>query len=165
MSRRRSIGINSPMPTQSILWSIWQEISITAKLYLLILLAVSIYVLFSSLYSLVRLRSFKNLSKVEDIPSVQCSLQTLKAKSENVRQIVVLAFYLFGLTFCWSFPFAIRTENGYRSFLTPALHDFFLYFALAVRVFFLFVVLHSVQWFVSRQIDNCSRRLKARTSE
>jgi hypothetical protein len=149
------------MPTQNLLWSIWQEIPLLVKLYLLILLAVSFYALFSSVSSLVRLRSIKNSSKIEDISSIQCSLQALKAKSENMRQIVALAFYLFGLMFCWSFPFAIRTENGYRSFFTPALHDFFLYFALAVRVFFIFVVLHSAQWFVSRQIDNCSQRLNA----
>lgn len=154
----------SHMPTQNLLWSIWVEVPILVKLYLLMLLAVSFYVLYSSARSLVRLRSFKNRSKIEDITSVQQSLQLLKGTSENVRQTVEAAFYLFGLMFCWIFPLAIRIENG-KSFFTPALHDFFLYFALALRVFFIFVVLHSAQWFVSRQIYKCYRSLNARTSK
>jgi hypothetical protein len=152
----------SPHP---LLWSIWQETPQLVKLYLLFLLAVSFYILLSSVSTMIRLRALKNPSKIEDVSSVQGSLKVLEAKSENARQTLGAAFYLFGLIFCWSFPFAIRTENGYRSFLTPALHDFFLYFALAQRAFFIFVILHSAQWFVSRQTHKSSQRLNARTSK
>ncbi len=89
----------------------------------------------------------------------------LQHKSENVRQTIVAMFYLFALTFSLSFPFAIRTEMRPAPFLTLALDDFYLFFALAERVFAALLILHCVQWLVSRRIQTHEGRQNAKSAE
>jgi hypothetical protein len=46
--------------------------------------------------------------------------------------------------------------------MTLILENFFVYFAFATNVFFVFLVLHSVQWFVSGRVHAYTQRLNAK---
>jgi hypothetical protein len=123
---------------------------------------VSAYGLFSATLIVVRLRSLANRSKVEDLSSIQRSLATLHARSANLHQLVIATFYLFGFIFFLTLPFAFMTLGASKvpgwMFIFENL-DY--YFAFAANVFFVFLVLHSVQWFVSARVRASARWLNA----
>jgi hypothetical protein len=144
------------------LWSIWGELPILLQLFSLILSLVSIYTLFSAAVIVVRLRSLTNQRQIESVSSLQHSLTGLRARSANVRQLVSATFYLFGFIFFWILPFAVRTADSKRPLMTLILENFFLYFAFATNVFFIFLVLHSVQWFVASRVHANAQRLNAK---
>ena len=142
------------------LWSIWINISALQKLFCLILSSVSIYALFTAIVILVRLRSLANRSKVEDVSSIQRSLAALHARSANLHQLIGATFYLFGFVFFLTIPFAFITLDsskvpGWTSIFENLGFDF----AFAANIFFVFLVLHSVQWFVSSRVHASARRL------
>jgi hypothetical protein len=123
---------------------------------------VSAYGLFSATFIVVRLRSLANRSKVEDLSSIQRSLATLHARSANLHQLVIATFYLFGFIFFLTLPFAFMTLGASK---VPGWMFIFenlgYHFAFAANVFFVFLVLHSVQWFVSARVRASARGLNA----
>jgi len=125
------------------IWSIWGVLPILHKLFFLILVLVSIYTLYAASITLVRLRSITN----------QRSLAALQARSANTRQLVNATFYLFGFVFFLTLPGATFVSELSR---TPTamliLRNFLMHFAFAANVFFVFLVLHSLQWFVSARV-------------
>ena len=144
------------------LWSILKYLPTLQLLFCLILTMVSAYGLFSATLIVVRLRSLANRSKVEDLSSLQRSLATLHARSANLHQLVIATFYLFGFIFFLTLPFAFMTLGASKvpgwMFIFENL-DY--YFAFAANVFFVFLVLHSVQWFVSARVRASARWLNA----
>ena len=144
------------------LWEILKSLSTLQRLFCLILVVVSIYSLLSATVILVRLRSLTNRSKVEDISSFQRSLAALHARSANLRQLISATFCLFGLVFFLTLPFAFMTLGdskvpGWVSIFQNLGFDF----AFAANVFFVFLVLHSVQWFISARVRASALRLDA----
>src|SRR6266446_3992390 len=128
------------------LWSILKYLPSLQLLFCLILTMVSAYGLFSATLIVVRLRS----------------LATLHARSANLHQLVIATFYLFGFIFFLTLPFAFMTLGASKvpgwMFIFENL-DY--YFAFAANVFFVFLVLHSVQWFVSARVRASARWLNA----
>jgi hypothetical protein len=123
-----------------------------------ILAVVAIYSLFSATAILVRLRSIMNPRQSKDVAALQRSVAALHARSANARQLILATFYLFGIVFffgLWSVRWA-----AYHSGAT-ILDGFFAVFAFAVNAFFVFLVLHSVQWFVSGRLQASALRLDA----
>jgi hypothetical protein len=144
------------------LWLIWRELPILPKLFFLMLSLVSIYTLRSASVIKVRLHSLKKQRQVEDVSSLQRSVAALQARCANVRQLIGATFYIFGFIFFLALPLATRTLDNSR---TPVgilvLNNFLMYFAFATNVFFVFIALHSVQWFVSGRVHAFALRLNA----
>jgi hypothetical protein len=140
------------------LWSIWTELPTTARMFVPILAVVAIYSLFSAIAILVRLRSIVNPSQSKDTAALQRSVAALHARSANVRQLILATFYLFGTVFFFGLWSARWTADHSRASI---LDGFYVYFAFAVNAFFIFLALHSVQWFVSGRLQACALRLNA----
>jgi hypothetical protein len=142
------------MSSSYALWSIWREVPILLRLFFLILSLVSIYTLVSASAVVVRLRSLTNQREVVDTCSPQRSLAALRIRAENIRQLVGATFYLFGFIFFLTLPGAtITLGTGRTPLLTLILRNFLVDFAFAANIFFVFAVLHSVQWFVSSRVN------------
>ena len=144
------------------LWSIWGYLPFLHRLFFLILSVVSIYSLFSATVIMVRLRSILNQRQIEDDSSLQRSMAALQTWSANVRQLIGATFYLFGFVFFLGLPLALRTLDSSRPVGILILENFFIYFAFATNVFFIFLILHSVQWFVSGRLHAYAMSLNAR---
>src|SRR6266436_2524976 len=146
------------------LWSIWKYLPTLQLLFCVIFSLVSIYTLFSATVIMVRLRSLANQRQVEDVSSLQRSLAALHARSANLRQLIGATFYLFGFIFFLTLPFAFITLV---SSSTPGwmliFQNLSIYFTFATNVFFVFLVLHSVYWFVSRRVRASALRLNTQT--
>jgi hypothetical protein len=75
-------------------------------------------------------------------------------------QLVGATFYLFGLIFFLALPLVTRVLDDSRTSLDILiLNDFVMYFAYASNVFFVFLLLHCVQWLVSSRLQACALRL------
>jgi hypothetical protein len=148
---------NEPFP----LWTIWRSISFLERLFFLALLLVSIYCLFSAAKTILRLRSTRGLNPDQDRASIQLSFVGLRKRLANVRQTIGAAFYLFGFVL---FTNLATIGNTVASSKTPTgyyiLQNFLLQCAVAANAFFVFLVLHLIQWFVTRQVNSCSEGLR-----
>jgi len=143
-------------------WEILKSLSTLQLLFFLILTVVSIYSLLSATVILVRLRSLANRSKVEDVSSIQRSLTLLDTRSANLHQLIAATFYLFGFIFFLTLPFAFITLDSSKvPGWTSVFQNLGFYFAFSADVFFVFLVLHFVQWFVSARVRAAALRLNA----
>ena len=151
------------MPTQPFaIWSIWEYLARVHQLFFFLLSLVSIYTLFSATVIMVRLRSLTNQRGVEDVSSFQHSMAVLHTRSENVRQLIGAAFYLFGLILFLTLLSSIKTSDSNSVPTRKLIFDsFYLNFAFAANVFFVFLVLHSVQWLVSARLNASLPRVNA----
>jgi hypothetical protein len=112
---------------------------------------------------MVRLRFLKSQRPVEEDSSLQHSLAMLQARSTNVRQLVGATFYLFGFVFFLALPLATRILDDSKTPLgILILNNFLMYFAFAANVFFVFLVLHSVQWLVCGRVHAYAVRLNTK---
>jgi hypothetical protein len=123
-----------------------------------ILAVVAIYSLFSATAILVRLRSVMNSRQSKHMAVLQRSVASLHARSYNLRQLILATFYLFGIVFFFGLWSTRWTADHSRASI---LDGFFVYFAFAANAFLIFLVLHSVQWFVSGRLQACALRLNA----
>ena len=145
------------------LWSIWKELSILQHLFVLTLCSVGIYSLRSAIMVLIRLRSIGNLTSNGDGASAHRSVSTLYTSCENVRQVTGATFYFFGGVLFEGLQTIGRTlGDGPASVGTLVLGNFILDCAFAANVFFIFLVLHLVQWFVRHRLNSYSERVNAR---
>jgi len=143
-------------------WEILKSLSTLQLLFSLILTVVSIYSLLSAIVILVRLRSLANRSKVEDLSCIQRSLAALHAWSANLHQLIGATFFLFGFIFFLTLPFAFITLDSSKvPGWTSIFQNLGFYFAFSANVFFVFLALHSVQWFVSARVRASALRLSA----
>jgi len=152
------------MPIKSYaIWSIWGYLPMLDKLFFLILSLVSIYTLFSPTVIMVRLRSLTGKHQVEDVSSLQSSLAVFRARCVSLRQPIGMTFYLFGFVFFLTLPFVFITLGDGPNPLWMAIFDNLLvYFAFATNAFFVFLALHSAQWFVSGRVNASALRLNPR---
>jgi hypothetical protein len=136
------------------------------RLFFLILAVVAIYSLFSAIAILLSLRSIMNPSQSKYGAALQCSVAVLHARCANLRQIILATFYLFGIVFFFGLRSALWTpdSNG-TSVGMLILENFFLHFAIAANAFFVFLALHSIQWFVSGRLQACALRVNASNLE
>ena len=148
------------------LWSIWRNLGVMPKLFLLLLSVVALYSSLSAVVILARLRTLKNSLRHETSPPIENSLAALLGWSASVRQMIGAAFYLFGLVFFMGLPSAFYTLDHSR---TPGWVFVFeslgVYFSFAINVFFVLLVLHLTQWFVVHRVRVFARRLGVGLSE
>ena len=148
--------------TKYALWSIWLELPMLLKLFVLILTLVSIHTLVSSSIILVRLHSLAKRRAAETASSLRRSVFVLQIRVMRMRQLVGATFYLFGFVFFLTLPLAIRTlGDGPRSPLLEIWDNFVVQFAFAANVFLIFLLLHSVQWVASTRVHAYMRDFSA----
>ena len=139
------------------LWSMWQSLSTLNRLFLLILAAVCIYSIISAAIVVVRLRY---LRKDDALDSILQNAAVLSGRCQSLRQILSATFYLFGLLLFLTLQNATNTLGDGRGILSfEILNNFVFDFAYAANVFFVFLVLHSIQWTVSSRVQAYTVRL------
>jgi hypothetical protein len=138
----------------------WPMLPLLSKLYILFLCVVSIYVLFSELRILLRLRAVRKLGSSNDPHSALNALAALRRADTNIHELIVFTFFLFGLIFVLQIPAAFMTLDNSR---TPGwvliFKNLATYYAFAADVFFALLLLHSAQWFVSARLNSAEIRL------
>jgi hypothetical protein len=143
---------------QDSLWSVVKSLSTVQLLFCLILTLVVIYTLFSATLIVLRLRSLRT---IQNDNSLRKAFALLNHRSANLRQIIVAVFYLFGLTFFLQIQNAFWTAENGRSIALMVLENFRADFRFATVIFLVFLLIHSVQWFVSSRIRTAVLRLDA----
>jgi len=129
--------------------SVLQPLSPLFQLFLLLLLLVCIYTTYFALFALMHLRSLRT---VRADYSIQNALAQLDYRSANLRQIITATFYLFSLSFFLQIQNAYWTPESNRPVGPMILGNFREDFRLGAAIFLAFLLLHSVQWFVSSRI-------------
>jgi len=129
------------------LWSIWRELAYSYRLFIFILGGVSIYSLFLAIRTMLGLRAIRSLGG--DVTTARGSLEALSNRFANVRQAIGATFYLFGFVFFVSLQTAFNVLGlSSRPSMVVTAENFILHFIVAANVFFIFLVLHLIQWFV-----------------
>lgn len=141
------------------LWSIWIELPLLHRLFFFALFVVGAYSLFSATKVLARVRSLMASGHPKDVTALQNEVAALSARSANMRHLITASFYLFGIVFFWGLRFTLWTPDSKTPVGILVLQNFFLYFAFAANVFFVFLILHLVQWFASARLQACARSL------
>ena len=95
----------------------------------------------------------------KDVTAIKNEVAGLSARSANMRHQITAAFYLFGIVFFWGLRFTLWTPDSKTPVGILILENFFLYFAFAANAFFVFLILHLVQWFVSARLQASARSL------
>jgi hypothetical protein len=142
------------------IWSIWTQLAFVHRLFWLLLTLVGAYVLFSAAVIWARLRSRIAHAKGENNSSSRRSLADLEGRLRNMRQLIGAVLFLFWLLFFIQLPHDIWvTESGRLSLGMAILGTVSLDFAFGANVFFVLLVLHSAQWFVSAQVSAARQHL------
>jgi hypothetical protein len=139
------------------LWSIWREISLLYRFFIFVLCGVGLYTTYSAVSILLRLRAIK--AQALGIDAMR-ELPLLERRSTNMRQVLTAAFYFFGCIFFLNLPGAYQSL-GHRS-ASPVFEifqNFVLNFSFAANIFFIFFVLHTIQWLVWRRLNSFQKRL------
>ena len=136
--------------------SLWPQLSPLLKFFLLLLLLVCGYTTYFASVALTRLRS---LGTERTSDSLQNTLALLNYRSANLRQIITGTSYLFALIFFIQIQNAFWTPENSSPVGLMVLENFREDFRLAAAVLLVFLVLHSVQWFVSARIHAATVRL------
>ena len=132
----------------SAIWSIWSQLSDLYKLYWLLLSLACFYTLFSA-SSIVR--RFPTSNHQNDSP--ESSRIRLEARITNLRQVNGAMFFAFGALFFWSLPEGFHTlGDGNGWLLNQIIGTFAVHFVFAANVLFVLLLLHCVQWYVSRRV-------------
>jgi hypothetical protein len=162
-NQRLAYGVQNPRSySPHLIWSMWRDLPILYRLFFLILSVVSIYTLFAASVVAVRLLSLRSRPESADALFLGQSLAALRARCENMRQLISGTFYLFGFIFFLRLPFAFNTFGDSNiPGGTLILRNLVVYFAFAANVYFVFLVLHSVQWSVARLVRAHTLRLEA----
>jgi hypothetical protein len=130
------------------LWRIWGNLIFLQRLFCLILVLVGIYTLFSAATITVRARLLSNR------PRSGSAVDALHAWSVNLKQLLDATFYLFGLVFFFTLPFAF---NSFVNSRIPAgniaLKNLGIDFIFAANVFLILLFFHGVQWFASARLN------------
>jgi hypothetical protein len=139
------------------LWSIWREISLLHRLVIVVLCGVGLYTTYSAASILLRLRAIKakalNTDAMRELP-------LLDRQCKNMRQVITAAFYFFGCIFFLNLPGAFRAIGDGRSYpMFEISRNFVLNFSFAANIFFIFFVLHTIQWLVWRKLKSFQTRL------
>ena len=143
------------------LWSIWSACSGLQKLFVALLCGVGISCLLSALVTIKRLRSLRTSSSNQNIASAKASISALRDLWAQIGQVVGATFYLFGVVLCLGLQTVGRTlgDSTLASWANQVIGGFTLHCAFAANVFFIFLVLHLVQWFVHFRLNSFTKRM------
>jgi len=141
------------------LWTIWRQLSLLNHGLVLILGAVFAYCLFSTIKTMLRLHSVWNHPN-QDRATVCEAVAVLATRYARMRQVIGATFYLFGgVLFLGLENITNFLDRGKEPLGIYVLDNFLLLCAFAANVFFIFLVLHFIQWSGSAVLDSLSRRV------
>jgi hypothetical protein len=144
------------------LWSVWRALGGVSRGFCVVLLFTSLYCFFSATMVMIRLRSLRSLSPTQQIPHIEPFFAGLRRVVVNVRQATAATFYLFGFVLFLNFQtigdFADHTKSSMGFYI---LQNFIFNCFLGASAFFVFLLLHVTQWFVTGRVNTCEMRLQA----
>jgi hypothetical protein len=141
------------------LWSIWRELPSLYRLLAVTLFIVASYTVVSAALIVKGLKAAANLRK-ESVESNQRIIARLQTRCASISQILSAAFYLFGTLLSIGLQRApITFDDGKAYPIFEILDNFILHFAFAANMFFLFLILHVVQWVLSSRLQAYKQRL------
>jgi hypothetical protein len=144
------------------LWSIWKQLGYFDRGLILLLGVVFVYCVLSTIRTMLRLRSAWNHPN-ESSAVIREIVAVLAMRYANVRQAIGAAFYLFGLVLFLGFEgITYSIVDGRDPVGIYVLDNFLLQCAFAANIFFIFLVLHFIQWSGSAVLNSLSRRLSSR---
>ncbi len=143
------LGPSLPTP----IWVVWPYLSSLERLLFIGLLVLGAYVLFSAVYTVLRVRKAGELRSgvIPDAPT----LTALCKRSIRVGRLITMAFYLFGWVLFSGLQgayFTIINSHG-PAVESGILRDFEPHFAFAANAFFVFLMLYVVAWFISSRVN------------
>jgi hypothetical protein len=138
------------------LWSIWKQISLLYRVVVLVLCGVVTYTTYSAIAIWLRLRAIKaqasNAEAMKELP-------LLDRRCTNMRQILTAVFYFFGCIFFLNLPDAYRVVgDGRASPMFEIFKNFVVHFSFAANIFFVFLILHKMQWFTWRRLSSFQKQ-------
>lgn len=139
------------------LWSIWKDFSLLQRLFMELLCAISVYCLFVSFRTALRVRAIEKQNLKERTIPIEEALAPLYRSLANTRRIIGATFYLFGFFLFFSLQFVVNTLGSNP--LKEIMGSFVLCCAFAANVFPIFLVLHVAEWLVYIMLNQCSKRL------
>jgi len=136
-------------------WSVWRNFSTWERLFLVVLVVIIGYTLYSAAVTVLGVR--------RDKAQAERGFYALHRRSMRLQRLIGAAFYLFGivlfLSLQWSY---ITVDNSNIPGGILVLENFAIHFIFAFNVFIVFLILHVVAWFVAGQVDHVGSRLKPR---
>lgn len=143
------------------LWSIWPSLSWLNHLFVLVLVIVSIYSIFSAVTVLNRIRILSKIRE-DDRGSIPLHISKLNGRCANLRHLLGATFFLFGFLFFLGLPNATVTIGDGRGYpFFEILNNFVFEFVYAANVFLVLFVLYLVQWVTSSRVRAWALRLGA----
>lgn len=132
------------------IWLVWPYATWLERLLFVALIVLSVYVLFSAVITVSRVRKIGASVEDGDSPSAREVFAALRKRSARVDRLITTSFYLFGLVLFLGLQSAYFTIDNSK---TPVgwliLRDLQAHFAFAANVFFVLLVLHVLAWFIS----------------
>ena len=136
------------------IWVIWPYLSWLERVSFLAVCILGIYWFFSAATVL----RFRSTSGKLNPASVQENLASIRNRLKNLHRATVAAFYFLGFVlFAGLLSAYFVSANTKIPIGWIVLQDFQPHFAFAGNAFFLFLVLHLIQWFVENRVDAFAR--------
>jgi hypothetical protein len=138
---------SSPTP----IWEVWPYLSSLERLLFIGLIVLGAYVLFSAIFTVLRVRKGGELRSGVDAQT----LRALRKRSTRVDRLITMAFYLFGWVLFSGLHGAYSSIIDGKAAVVERgiLQDFEPHFAFAANAFFVFLMLYVVAWFTSSRVS------------
>jgi len=137
-------------------WAVWPYLSSLERLLFVGLIVLGVYVLFSAVFTVLRVRKGGELRS--GVSSDAQTLTALRKRFTRVDRSITMAFYLFGCVLFLGLQGAYFTIVDGKALVVERgiLQDFEPHFAFAANAFFLFFVLHATAWFISSRVGRAT---------
>jgi len=134
--------------------SVWAALSYSNRLFLLFFCGVSFYTLRLSFNVMLRLRSLQKQPGSCTETTGSSNVRHFRSRLENLRQLHLLTLYVLWLCIVINIPEAFSIFGEHKTFpVGPILYKLAFLFYYYTPFFVAFVLLHSVQWFISSRVD------------
>ena len=147
----------------SSVWSTWPFLSISEKLLVGALIALSVYVLFAAVTTAICVRKTRASIREGKTVDFEGGFLELRKRSARLQKLSGTGFYLFGMVLFFGLQWAYFADDmskgsGERTILI----GFYPHFVFAFYAFLDLLILHLLGWFVSVSADAFGLRLKPR---
>lgn len=138
----------------------WPQLPTFTRLYSLVLCIGSLYIFYSLSRILIRLHSLKRLATEDPMQKrIEPACSTLRTRLNNVRQVVIFLWLVFGLTLFVELALMLVTMPDSRLFpIEIMMMGITAQSGFASLVFLVYLVLHIAQWAVSSRLASFAAR-------
>jgi len=135
---------------------LWMVLPTPTRLYVLFLVAFSVYVVLALAHALYQLSSVKRGDRAAD--STRATFATMRSRLLNLRQFIFFSFLLFGICFVIQMPAALSNTMDSNRPLLQVFYHLEDYLGYSADVLSVFMFLHCFQWFVAARVNALARR-------